>query len=412
MSSFTSDARFFGLDLKQLGRHLREPWEGASTWPIASWLSPSVSVRVLLADGRDVLWVDGKGAFGSPAAASAKSIDGTGFVAIEPPEDLVLRRSVQLPAMGAADRISALALEARSASPFATTDLVWGASPSAAHSGGHTLVLASRKHLLAYQNTLGARVPSGASPEIWAFDATGVPIVLTGFGEQRRMAFIARWRRTASVLLGTAAVIAVGIAVTPSIKLKLRANQAHAAYTTLAQSAAPALKSREALVKSAEQLTALQALLSERIEPLRLLDALTRVIPDDAALQSLRLAGTKVTLTGYAANASSLMQVLGSQPGMRAVRAPSPATRLTGAEKESFVIEFMADPAHFGVVGGPPILAAAPPPAPTAPLPVQPTPATPAPVAAPQGGGAVFGGTAPKPSNPAPASSAEKGAKP
>ena len=418
MSSLTSDVRFFGLDLKPLGRHLRQAWEDASAWPVFSWLSPSVSVGVLHADGRDVLWVDGKPTLGAPSAPKT-TVESAGFVAVEVPEDMVLRRAVRLPAMSAADRVSALALEARSASPFAPADLVWGATPVATKDGSYIVVLASRKHLLAYQSTLGSRVPPGAVPEQWAFSEAGVPIVLSGFGEQRRLAFVARWRRHAGILLGTAVLTAVAIVLTPSVKLKLRANQAHAAYTALAQRSAPVLERREALVKSADQLTVLQKNLAERIEPLRILDALTRAIPDDAALQSFKLHGAKVTLTGYATNAANLMQILGSQPGMRDVRAPSAATRISGAEKESFVIEFMADPAQFGVTGGPPIApltslatttAAVPAaavqsvrgpnsgttaqPEPPAPMPVVPVPR------AAGNGMAVFGGTARPPASP------------
>lgn len=368
MSLLTSDVRFFGLDLKPLGRHLRQAWEDASAWPVFSWLSPSVSVCVLHADGRDVLWVDGKPTLAETSTPNTIA-ESAGFVAVEVPEDMALRRAVRLPAMSAADRMSALALEARSASPFAPADLVWGAAPVATKDGSYIVVLASRKHLLAYQSTLGSRAPPGALPEQWAFSDAGVPVVLSGFGEQRRAAFVARWRRHAGILLGTAVVIAVAIALTPSVKLKLRADQAHAAYTALTQKSAPVLERREALVKSADQLTALQKSLAERIEPLRLLDALTRAIPDDAALQSLKLHGTKVTLTGYATNAANLMQILGGQPGMRDVRAPSAATRISGAEKESFVIEFMADPAQFGVTGGPPIAPLATPAATAAVLP-------------------------------------------
>lgn len=439
----TSDARFFGLDLKDLGRQLREPWEGASAWPVFSWLTPSVPVCVLRADGRDVLWANGQGAVVSKDSAAPNASDRPRFYAVEVPEDLVLRRNVRLPVMGAENRISALALESRTASPFAPDDLVWGMSAENAHSDMHVLVLASRKQLLAYQSTLGARIPQDVVPEQWAMGDGGRPIVLAGFGEPRRLAFIARWRRTGCTLLGSAAVIAVCIALTPSIQLKLRADQAHAAYTRLAQSAAPVVAKREALVKSADQLTALQQRLAERIEPLRLLDSLTRVMPDDTALQSFKLNGTKVMVAGLTANASTLMQLLGSQAGMRDVRAPSPATRLAGAEKESFVIEFVADPAHFGVRGGslgaeaspstrpvavdqtgsaqPAALPATAPaagmalqqgnvesapvvstaPTALAPLPVKRPP--PAPGAASFGGTATFGGTAPKPASLAPA---------
>ena len=170
-------------------------------------------------------------------------------------------------------------------------------------------------------------------------------------------------------------------------------------------------------MQSVEKLGALSQTLVGRIEPLRVLDKLTTVLPDDTALQSFKLQGTKVTISGDTANASALLQILGAQQGLKDVRAPSAATRMLGAPKESFVIEFSLDPQVFGVVAAPSpaILAAAAtsvaPSAGAVPLPasapapvategVRP-PATPAsPAAAPVatfGGRATFGGTMPKP---------------
>lgn len=419
MPSLTSDARFFGLDLHDLARQLREPWEGASNWPVFSWLNPVTPVWLVQANGRDSLWTQGQRSdAAAPASASAAA-----FTAIEVPEDLLLRRSVRLPVMGAADRASALALEARTASPFAPEDLVWGATAPDAASRPVSLVLASRKQLLAYQSSLGQRVPSHAAPEFWVLEPRERPLVLAGFGEERRLAFAARRRRTALVLLASAGAIAGLIALTPSLQLKLRVGEARAAYASLAASAAPAIARREALVRAADQSTALQQRLADRIEPLRLLEVLTQLLPDDTALQNLQLAGTKVTLTGLTANASTLMQLLGNQPGFRDVRAPSAATRVPGADKEAFAIEFSADPAQLGVRVAPPSAVAALPVAPApaaapAPAPMAAPAAAPAPVPAPPAaaaarpapGGATFGGTSPKPAAPAANSSA--GAKP
>ena len=99
-----------------------------------------------------------------------------------------------------------------------------------------------------------------------------------------------------------------------------------------------------------EQLGSLAEVLADRIEPLRILDKLTQVLPDDTSVQSFKLQGAKLTIVGLTANASSLMQLLGNQPGLRDVRAPSAATRIPGALKESYVIEFTLDPQLYGVV--------------------------------------------------------------
>ena len=102
-------------------------------------------------------------------------------------------------------------------------------------------------------------------------------------------------------------------------------------------------------MKAADGLSVLAELQAARIEPLRVLDKLTRALPDDTALQNLVLKEQKVTITGLTANASALMQLLSEQEGVREVRAPSPAMRSGGDSKENFTIEFLVDPRVFGV---------------------------------------------------------------
>ena len=102
-------------------------------------------------------------------------------------------------------------------------------------------------------------------------------------------------------------------------------------------------------MQSAERLNLLSEILSTRIEPLKVLDRLTQLLPDDTALQSVRVQGAKVAIAGVTPNASVLMQLLGDEPGFREVRAPSPAMRINGSAKENFSIEFLLDPQFFGV---------------------------------------------------------------
>ena len=105
------------------------------------------------------------------------------------------------------------------------------------------------------------------------------------------------------------------------------------------------------MVLASNKLNALSEILGERVEPLRVIDTLTQVLPDDAAVQALQLVGTKVSLSGQATDAAELMQKLGQQPGIRDVRAPAAATRLNNSNKESFSIEFVVDPKVFGASG-------------------------------------------------------------
>lgn len=75
---------------------------------------------------------------------------------------------------------------------------------------------------------------------------------------------------------------------------------------------------------------------------------LTHVLPDDTALQSVRIQSSKVTISGLTENASALMQKLSNQDGVKDVRAPSAATRIGAGNKESFTIELGLDAKVFG----------------------------------------------------------------
>ena len=405
MQSISSDARFLGVDLKALWQEIRQSWQRSHQWPLFSWLTPAAPVLLLQADAGQSLWLGDKRQLSEPNTAKFD------FVAVELPEELILRRSFSMPLMGEADIAHAVSLEVRTNSPFVAPDLVWEYRAHSVQQGGCTidLVIASRKQIAAYLASQAGRWEGAASPEVWVCSGKLPPIVLAGYGEGSRNAYAIRRRRAGYALLTLALVLLGCIAVTPTAQLRLRAIEAVQLYEGAIQRTAPLARQREALMQSVEKLGVLSQVLAGRIEPLRVLDQLTQVLPDDTALQSFKLQGTKVVIVGDTVNASALLQLLGEQPGLHEVRAPAAATRMPGAAKESFVIEFTLDPQQFGVVGVPaaalPVSAPEGPvaaviaPAPV-PVPVQAegsrASAAPAnPPAATGGGRAVFGGSMP-----------------
>lgn len=347
MPSISSDARFLGVDIALLWRDMREPWRNVHQWPALAWLTPQPPVLLLQADGKQSVWEGGERV---TARATPR------FKAIELPDDLVLRRPMQLPAMAADDARAAMALEARSNSPFDAEDMVWGHSLQA--KGGQAaqrgeLVLASRKQIAQYLATmpsasLGQSMDvSGA--EVWVLTAHGHPAVLPGYGEAAREAYGASRRRWGFLLLATLAVAAAALAISPSIQLRSRALEAAQAHEALVKSAAPVVRQRERLLASVEALGALSELTNGRIEPLRVLDKLTQVLPDDTALQSVKIQGAKLIFSGQTANASALMRLLGEVQGFKDVRAPTATTRLGNVGKEVFAVELSLDTEVFGV---------------------------------------------------------------
>lgn len=346
MTTITSDARFLGLDLRALWGEVRQAWAYVQGGAPLSWLTPIVPVRLLQVDGGESLW-QGEAMQGSSGARTAK----TPLVAIELPDDLVLRLEWNLPAVGEVDMAGAIALHAQSVSPFPEADLAWGYRIRTRADGSALadMALASRKQIAQYAHSQASRLAGAAAPEIWVSRAAGAPIVMQGFGEAARHALGARGRFVRYVFVATAGALLAAIAVTPSLQLRYRALDAYAQNQALTQKTALLVKQREALMQTSEGLNALAEFQAGRIEPLRVLDRLTRALPDDAALQNFILKDQKVTITGLAANASALMQVLSEQEGVRDVRAPSPATRSGGDAKENFTIEFVVDPHTYGV---------------------------------------------------------------
>lgn len=412
------------LDLASLGQDLREAWRRLQRSRALAALTPALPVRLLHADGTESAWiVDAGGA--QPASAPSPS---GAFVALELPEDDVLFRSLALPMLGEAEVRQAVALDVAGANPFAPDDLVWSYTTRAQRDGMQQalVAIASRRQIARFLERSGARLPAGAVPEVWALQRPMPPVVLPGFGERLRAARAQRGGRLAAGLVALAAVLLVAIAVTPTAQLRLRAIEAVQAMDALVRRVEPMVKQRAQLSQTIDSATALGEMLAQRARPLQVLDLLTQALPDDTSLLGVVMDGNKVTINGLTGNAAALMQELGSRPEFRDVKAPSPATRPLGSNKDLFTIEFMlalpaagqaaaaVSPATGPVATAPapgaaagagaqpaPGAPAAPGPAPTAAAPAPAAPPAPAPAPRPPGGpsfgGATFGAPAKAP---------------
>ncbi|WP_298214154.1 PilN domain-containing protein [Acidovorax sp.] len=356
MTLITSDVRFLGIDLRALWREVRQAWMYFQTRAPLSWLTPAVPVRLIQGDGDESLWRDGRRL--SPGSSALKNTKGANkpLLALELPDDLVLCLAWSVPAVGDADILSAIALHAQSVSPFPESDQIWGYRMQPSVDGIAPVVdiaVASRKQVAQHIQAQASRLGGTNVPEIWVLPPKGgAPIVLQGFGESARHAREANGRAVRYVFVAGVFALLAAIVATPSLQLRSRALDAYVMHRALIQKTAPLVMQREALMKSAEGLGVLAELQALRIEPLRVLEKLTRALPDDTALQSFLLKEQKVTIGGLTANASALMQILSEQEGLRDVRAPSPAVRSGGDSKENFTIEFMVDPHVYGMAPG------------------------------------------------------------
>lgn len=344
MPSLSRDLRVFGLDLGALWHAFRRPWQGMRDWPIVSLLAPDQPVRVILADAQDAQWHGVRRRAERPAGSPQ-------IVAVALPDAMVLRRTVMLPHAALAEAGQVLALQVQGWNPFDAADLVWGWRRRITATGAvqADVALASRKQVAAYLGDVRTRLEGFAAPEVWVCLDDGVPIVLPGYGEGRRETAARRHWRLCGVLLSVAVLLLGAMALTPSAQLWMRQLEAARKHGELALLARPVLAQRESLVQARETMAGLSKLLQGRIDPLRVLEVLTRELPDGTAVQSFRLQGDSVTISGQTGDAANLMQRLGQQPGLRDVRAPAAATRQAGAAFENFTITFQLDPEKFAV---------------------------------------------------------------
>lgn len=326
--------------ISMIGRRYREP--------MLDGLTPDLPVRVLLADGEDAMWR--RDAPLQPAPPLFAANPSLGLTAIEYPEDRLLRRQFTLPDMSSAEVTQVAALDAVTSSPFRSDDLVWGhrCVPLTPGKLQIDIVLASRKQVQQHLDQLDGRLAGQKHPEVWAevwaFAGGSTPVVIQGFGEGRRARQQAYQRWLLCGLLFLALGLLMGIALTPTAQLRMRAIEAIDAFESLRLRTAALVLKRESLSKAAGQVTAMDEVLSDRVRALEIVGLLTRALPDDSSLLTLQIQGSTVRLTGQTSNTADLMQKLSAYPGLRDVKAPSAATRPLGANKESFSIELELTP--------------------------------------------------------------------
>ncbi|XVJ68799.1 MAG: PilN domain-containing protein [Rhizobacter sp.] len=362
MASIENDLRLFGLDLRHLGRESRAAWSALQHSWLFSWLTPRPLVRLLLANETQRLChADHVQEVLSPKKGVAR------FTAVELPQEFFLIRQLKLPrALDATQVRVAVELDVKNASPFAESDLAWGYALRTGADGAYQAwaAIASRKqiqsYLLAQDAKLIPLLSKKGSAENLANDSNAVEVwacppdsehavVLQGYAEKSRERYVSVRRNWALFLVLLLVAILALIAVTPTAQLRLLALDAARQHQALVEGASATVKERESLLQTSEKLKSLSTELSARIDPLRVLEMLTSVMPDDTYVHAFKLQNNRVTLMGQTANASALMQLLGNQPGLRDVRAPSAANRSPGATKDSYVIEFVLDPSAFAV---------------------------------------------------------------
>ena len=110
----------------------------------------------------------------------------------------------------------------------------------------------------------------------------------------------------------------------------------------LRERAAPALAIQSEIQSVQQEAQTIRAVTLDRPEPLRVLAALTRRLPPDAYVRSLRFAGADWQIDGYAPNAARVLAELGAAPEFTDVRFLTATTRVTLGSRtyETFALAF------------------------------------------------------------------------
>jgi len=321
----------FGLDLGRGWREFRQGCADSLSWSGFAWLSPLEPVQVMLPDGT-TQW-----RAGASARLVAPGNSGSSR-AVLLPDDIILFRDLVLPDLVRSDLEQALALQVSEHSPFVADDLVWGwrALPREDGRLDVRVALTSRAHIGKHLAAVG--MSGDERIEVWAGESA--PIVIRGFSESSRERRESRQREYVFAALALLILLLLALAATPFMLQRERIFDAQHRYAQLVNETAQAVTDREALLKTSARLRVVKAQLQGQVDIPRLLDTLTRVLPDSAHLNRLEVTGRQVRIGGFAANAAALVEALGAQPGFHDVRTPSAISR-SGDGRESFSMEFV-----------------------------------------------------------------------
>lgn len=343
MKSLTLTPTFFGVDLRQLGQDWAQALALMAQWPGVRWLTPKYPTRLILPQGGQTTAAEVNGH--THLLANSPH---TPFHGLILPDDMILWHSLQLPPLQGEALTSALQLEVERLNPFPPQELLWAHTPTQKSSAKQTLHIAitSRrlvdKHLatpLATPPAAGSANRTSTPPEIWAqHPKTGLTLVFSGYGETLRHRRTRNARTLNLLLLALLMLACMAAAVTPSLQLRYRVQQAFSDYSQLQQQAGKAVTAREQMTQLHDRVQQLQALAGQRMVPEYVLLLLTRYIPEDTYILVIDIKGNTINLTGITPNATALMQHLGKQPGVTKVTAPNPSRR--ERDREAFNIQF------------------------------------------------------------------------
>jgi general secretion pathway protein L len=339
MGQSTNNWSLFGLDLTRAGKWFALGL-GQLLYDRDAWLLRRFDSRVRLFSGEteSVYQAD------RVCHDFAFSLDSAPYCAVALPREVVLLKTLQLPAASEEDLDAAMAIEIDFSSPFSAPD-TRAAWRVLSRSDSIMEVVLAITAQAAIDETLDAtQLPSGRdraeAPEVWALSDNGTPISFAGFGGQaRRAAYHGKLTRLAGLWAVVWMSVMVGLMVVASAT-SLRADRLDATFQQVQVDAADAAKRRQTLELGRMRLRAIQDAIVERPNYQYWLNHIAASAPDTVYFDVLNFDGSDVVVSGYSNNASVYLRMLTEEPGYTDVAALSAFARDRNNGLERFSIQW------------------------------------------------------------------------
>ena len=338
MTESSNQWLLFGFDTRHIAQHWVSAWRDflfAADAPLRRRLDEPV--RLSRDDGQVHIYQGGQL---NPEQRASVAADCQASLL---PDALALTRSLRLPLGAEAELPAVVAMEIRAHSPFAESDTASGWRESSRDEQGIEIELAIASRA-AVRGWLDAQAlpTSQPEPEVWV-NAGRSMVVLQGFGEARREGVYRRRLAHCALLAAALAGVILCLALLFMLQQRQLLQHRQEQFAALQARAASVIEARSRMADANDLAARADELAAGHPSPHCELLRLTRLLDDQAYIQSLRMRGRELHLRGHAEDAAAVMQNMAEAPYYESVTAPQPI-RPAGAGRELFYLDLALRP--------------------------------------------------------------------
>ena len=325
----------FGYDVRDYGRLWLSAWRDFL-------LGDDSPVRAVFDSAVLLEFPDGeKKAFhGGQLVGSSTPTDTINETAIALPEELVLSRTLTLPAAAETELDAALSLEIAASSPFAVDDTAAGwriFRQADSRDINVDLVIVSRSAVMSYLgDSKGIHDP--LAREIWA-PVSDRWVVMKGFGEStRELGYIRRIARS-GIIVAICMLLVLAVIGTSTALSGRRVQKLEVIQSAVRNESGTAMQLRDRLAEINGVVAELSALNERLPSPQLEIARLTELLPDSAYVTQYTQTGRSIRIRGLSTDGASLQQALTEVPAYTSVKATQAISRVGNSGLEQFFLD-------------------------------------------------------------------------